>query len=436
MMFLMAIYVYDTFLALRSDISKSQARGIYDLQRVVLFTLLLNGHLVLYLVRDDVKYLVFMGLQFLLLGLIMGLYRFFYPTANQAILNNMCLLLGLGFFVIERLSYDKAVRQFIFACVGIFLTCLVPLIVSGLKGMERYSYIYAIVGILGLLLVLLVGSTTNGAKINISLGSIAIQPSEFIKITFVLFAAGYLHKDTSFVHVVKISAIAALHVLILVASKDLGGALLFLVTYLVILYVASSNVLYMLAGLVAGAIASVASYFLFSHVQTRVIAWLDPLSVIDDQGYQISQSLFAIGSGGWLGSGIGQGSPLKIPVVTTDFIFSAISEELGAFFALCLIFVYICLMLMLFNISMQIKDRFYKLSALGLGTMFAMQSLLALGGATKFIPSTGVTLPLVSYGGSSLLSTIIIFALIQGLYVKRGEEGRARPKEVRHGNSK
>ena len=164
------------------------------------------------------------------------------------------------------------------------------------------------------------------------------------------------------------------------------------------------------------------AYKLFTHVQNRVIAWLDPLSVIDNQGYQVSQSLFAIGTGGWFGSGLGQGMPDKIPVVTKDFVFAAISEEMGGVVALCLIFVCISCLLMFFNISMSVKDSFYKLVALGLGTVYGIQVFLTLGGVIKFIPSTGVTLPLVSYGGSSLLSTMILFAVIQGLYIIRNDQ--------------
>ena len=156
-----------------------------------------------------------------------------------------------------------------------------------------------------------------------------------------------------------------------------------------------------------------------------MIAWKDPLRVIDDQGYQISQSLFAIGSGGWFGVGLGQGMPDKIPVVKTDFVFSAIAEEFGVVFAICIIFICISCFLMFFNISMQVKDIFYKLIALGIGTLYGTQVFLALGGVTKFIPSPGVTLPLVSYGGSSLLSTIILFAIIQGLYVMQVDEGES-----------
>ena len=224
--------------------------------------------------------------------------------------------------------------------------------------------------------------------------------------------------------------VAALHVVILVLSKDLGAGLIFFIVYMVMLYVATSNLYYFGAGILSGALASVAGYHLFSHVRVRVLAWQDPLACFENEGNQISNSLFAIGTGGWFGMGLNQGMPNKIPEVKQDFIFSAISEELGGIFALCLILVCISCFLMFLNIAMQMKDEFYKLVALGLGTIYGFQILLTIGGNIKFIPSTGVTLPLVSYGGSSLLSTLIIFAIIQGLYLLRErEEGREAVKK-------
>ena len=200
-------------------------------------------------------------------------------------------------------------------------------------------------------------------------------------------------------------------------------------TYLVMLYVATRDIRYLGLGLGAGSLAAVVAYKLFSHVRTRVVAWKDPLAVIDREGYQVSQSLFAIGTGGWFGLGLFQGMPTKIPVADEDFVFAAISEEMGGIFAICVILVCACCYLMFLNIAMQIHERFYKLIALGLGTTYGFQVFLTIGGVIKFIPSTGVTLPLVSYGGSSLLSTFIIFAVIQGLYIIREDESVDEEKE-------
>jgi cell division protein FtsW (lipid II flippase) len=161
---------------------------------------------------------------------------------------------------------------------------------------------------------------------------------------------------------------------------------------------------------------------LFNHVRVRVIVWKDPFASYQNGGYQVAQSLFAIGTGSWFGTGLFQGKADAIPVAETDFIFSAICEEMGLIFALCIILIFLSCYVMFLNIAMQLHNRFYKLVALGLGTCFIFQSFLTIGGVTKFIPSTGVTLPLVSYGGSSVLSTLIMFAIIQGLYILREDE--------------
>lgn len=199
--------------------------------------------------------------------------------------------------------------------------------------------------------------------------------------------------------------------------------------YLIVLYVASKQPLYLFGGLGAGCGASYVAYQLFSHVRVRVLAWSDPFSYIDKEGYQITQSLFAIGTGGWFGMGLLQGTPNKIPYVEQDFIFSAVAEELGGIFAICLILVCLSSFLMFVNIAMQLREPFYRLASLGLGTLYGFQVFLTVGGGIKCIPSTGVTLPLVSYGGSSLLASLLSFSIIQGMYLLREDEETKSEKE-------
>ena len=175
--------------------------------------------------------------------------------------------------------------------------------------------------------------------------------------------------------------------------------------------------------MVGGCGAAALAYWLFSHVRVRVSAWKNPWADIDNTGYQITQSLFAIGTGGWLGMGLYQGMPRKIPVVDKDFVFAAISEEMGALFAVCVLLICLGCFLQFVMIACEMQASFYRLTALGLGILYITQVFLAVGGTIKFIPSTGVTLPFVSYGGSSILSTFILFGVLQGLYVlKRDEE--------------
>ncbi|HAP02676.1 MAG TPA: FtsW/RodA/SpoVE family cell cycle protein, partial [Lachnospiraceae bacterium] len=296
-----------------------------------------------------------------------------------------------------------------------------------IKGLKLF---YIVISILLLGIVAVAGRTTYGAKINITIGSIAIQPSEFVKILMVLFIACMLVTDVSRKQVFTTVILCGVLILILAYSRDLGNAMIFYLTLLVMVYAATQKPVYLLGGVGLFGLAAVVGYFAFSHVQTRVLAWKDPLAVIDSAGYQISQSLFAIGTGGWFGTGLYQGMPKKIPVVETDFIFSAISEELGGLFALCLIFICIANFLMMFNIALQINNRFYKLIALGLGALYASQVFTTLGGVTKFIPSTGVTLPLISYGGSSLMATMLLFAMVEGLYHYRGVKEETDETEI------
>ena len=422
MMILFACYTYESFSALQRSGSPKRVQPILRRQLMFLFLIHLDAYLVIFAATGEVQMLGFYAMQVLLICAIQLIYRFLYKKAARLVTNHMCMLLVIGFIVLTRLDEAKAMRQFTLAVAATVVTLLVPFFIRHIHFLHKLPYLYAGIGIALLALVAVAGKTDYGAKLAFKFGSVSLQPSEFIKILFVFFVASMLYHSIEFKQVVITTVLAAAHVIILVLSRDLGSASIFFVTYLVLLYVATRDARYLGLGLGAGSLAAVVAYKLFSHVQARVIAWKDPLAVIDKQGYQVSQSLFAIGTGGWFGLGLFQGMPNKIPVADEDFVFAAISEELGGVFAICVILVCACCYLMFLNIAMQIHERFYKLIALGLGTTYGFQVFLTIGGVIKFIPSTGVTLPLVSSGGSSLLSTFIIFAVIQGLYIIREDE--------------
>lgn len=346
------------------------------------------------------------------------LYRIIYPNASLLLLNNMCMLLSVGFIMLCRLSLPSATKQLLIVAAGSAVSLVIPVMIRKMKFLKDLTWAYAGIGIVLLAAVLVLASTSYGAKLSL----MGIQPSEVIKITFVFFMASLLCTKVDFRKVVLATIVAVIHVGILVLSRDLGSAVIFFVTYLVLIYVATRNPSYLFLGLGGGCVGSVIAYHLFGHVRQRVSAWKDPMAVYQNEGYQIVQSLFAIGTGGWFGMGLCQGSPEKIPVVKNDFIFSAICEELGGIFAICLILVCTSFFLMIVTIALKIRNPFYKLIALGLGTEYAFQVFLTIGGATKFIPMTGVTLPLVSYGGSSVMCTILMLAIIQGLYILREDE--------------
>lgn len=397
-------------------------RGLLIQQNVLMFLLQMVAYLVMYLEKEDIRLLAFYLMQVVLFGAAILLYTNIYPNVSRLVINNMCMLLCIGMIMLTRLDYGTAVKQFVIAAAAIGFSLVIPVIIRRFKLLSEWRKLYAIVGIVSLAAVVVVGRVSNGAMLGFEIAGINIQPSELVKIVFVFFVASSFKESLEFKNIVITTALAAFHVLILVVSKDLGAALIIFVVYLVMLYVATRQPLYIAAGLGAGSAASVAAYYLFNHVRVRVVAWKDPFAVYTGEGYQVAQSLFAIATGSWFGMGLYQGSPETIPVVETDLIFSAISEEMGLIFALCIILICVSCYVMFLNIAMQLHTLFYKLVALGLGTCYIFQVFLTVGGVTKFIPHTGVTLPLVSYGGSSLLSTIIMFAIIQGLYILREDE--------------
>ena len=418
---LMAIYTFSCFSIFTKEYEEDE-KSVILRQNIVMFLMQFLAYMVLYLKTGEKKLVFFYASQVVLLLAVILLYNVIYPTVSKLIVNNMCMLISIGLIMITRLSYESAVKQFIFATMGAIIGLVVPVLIRNMKMLVDWTYIYAGIGVAALAVVAVFAATSGGAKLGFEIAGVGIQPSEFVKIVFVFFVASSLKKSTEFKNVVITTAIAAAHVLILVLSTDLGAALILFVVYLVMLYVATQQPLYALAGLGAGGLAAVIGYNLFAHIKVRVAAWQDPFATYSDGGYQVAQSLFAIGTGSWFGMGLCQGSPDMIPVAETDFIFSAIAEELGLVFALCLILICVSCYVMFLNIAMEIRNRFYKLIALGLGTCYIFQVFLTIGGVTKFIPSTGVTLPLVSYGGSSMLSTMIMFGIIQGLYIIREDE--------------
>lgn len=414
---LMVVYTFHCFYTVRQQ-DEEEKNSLLRQQLILIFFMDFTAFLVIYLKTFDFNVIIFYIEMLVFFAAVQILYRIFYKKASLLLLNNMCMLLSVGFIMLCRLDITTATKQLVIAAAASGIALIIPVMIRKMRLLRRLTWLYAGVGIILLAAVFLLARTSYGAKLSL----MGVQPSEVIKITFVFFMASILSRDTSFPTVVKATIIAGLHVVILVLSRDLGSAVIFFAAYLVMIYVSTKKAAYLGLGIAGGSTGAVIAYFLFGHVRQRVSAWKNPMAVYQNEGYQIVQSLFAIGTGGWFGMGLCQGSPGSIPVVKNDFIFSAICEELGGIFAICLILVCMSFFLMIVNIAIRIKNPFYKLIALGLGTEYAFQVILTIGGATKFIPMTGVTLPLVSYGGSSVMSTILMLAIIQGLYILREDE--------------
>ena len=419
----MVFFTIETYMVLQRRDDRSRRRIMRkQIGLMVLFNI--TAYLVMYAVKREE---IMLKMLILVIGYILVvqiLYRVIYRKASLILLNAMCMLLSIGFVIQTRLGTETAYKQFIIASGSTLLCFIIPVFIRRVRWVSKLTWAYAVVGVLLLAGVFLFGRVTGGANLSLTIGGISFQFSEFVKITVVLFMAGMLQERHDFKTVLLTTLVAAVHVGILALSADLGAALVYFVAYIVMVFVATRNPGYTVLGLGGMAGASVIAYKMFQHVRTRVSVWKDPFQDYEGTGYQIIQALFGVCAGGWFGTGLFRGHPEMIPLAYEDFTFAAIAEEFGILFSICLILLCMGMYLLIINIAMRLEKPFYKLVALGLGTEYAFQVFLTIGGTTKFIPMTGITLPLVSYGGSSIMCTIIMISVIQGLYILRKDENR------------
>lgn len=421
----MVLYAFCSLYAFRYR-KDNERKRIFIFQNILMFVVQLIAFVDLALVSRDVRYLFLYAFVQIFLLTAITLVTLIYEQANRLLLNNMCMLLGIGLCMLARLSFDKAVKQYIIVMLSLAISLAIPFLFTRIRFLKKLTWVYAAVGILMLGIVLIMGQVTHGSKLSYSfeaLGGITFQPSEFVKILFVFFLAGALWEDISLNRILLAALLAGMQVIILVLSKDLGSALIFFVGFLFVVFIATRNYLYLLAGIAGGSLAACVAYRLFDHVRTRVLAWQDPWSYIDNQGYQITQSLFAVGSGSWFGMGLLKGNPKAIPFVESDFIFSSICEEWGLIVGICVILICVSSFLTMMETSLRIHDRFYQMIVYGIGVMYIFQIFLTVGGGIKFIPLTGVTLPFISYGGSSVMTSMFMFFIIQGIYIRLQQMG-------------
>jgi len=421
MVVLMMCYTAGAFLALRYQNVKDMYRS-YCLLNGLTFLLHGFGFLGIIAHEKDWSLLVFYGVQVVFMFMYLLVYRKIYKKANLALLSHMMMFLMLGFIILTRLDPKTAARQFMMVCIAAVIMLIVPAMFSKVKAARIWGAVTGVIGLFLLVVVLVFGKATYGANLSLQIGSIKIQPSEFVKISFVLLMAVLFRERHDVKRILFAGMITLAHVGVLVLSKDLGAAIIYAASFLMILYVVTKRPVILSIGVVVGSGAAVIAYQLFSHVQTRVQAWANPWPIFQNRGNQIGNSLFGIATGGWFGQGLYQGRPTKIPVVETDFVFAAICEEMGGIIGICIILICIACLLMFIHVAADLYLPFYRLTGIGLATIYGIQVVLNIGGVIKFIPSTGVTLPLVSYGGSSILSTFIMFGIMHELYIKRQNE--------------
>ncbi len=341
-------------------------------------------------------------------------------------------LTGIGFVLVQRLAPLLLIQQLTWLVIaaGAFIaTILVP---RDLSVLGRYKYTWALIGIVLLVLPLapVVGREINGARIWIRVGPGQFEPWEAVKIVLVIFFAGYLDEHREVLgaarrrfgpipvpplpYLVPIVLMWLVAMVVMVFEKDLGAALLFFGIFLAMLYLATGELSYTVAGLLLLVVGGFIAYHAFNHVAARIDVWLAPITsdLRFDTGFQLSQGLFSLANAGLLGAGLGAGMPERIPVVWSDFVFDAFTEEVGFVGALALLSLYLVLVYRGMLIALRAPTVFLQLLAAGLSFIVAFQTLVIVGGNAKLIPLTGITLPFVAYGGSSLVTNFMLIALL------------------------
>ncbi len=355
------------------------------------------------------------SLAFLLVA-VQLLDRFYYEGC-PLIWTGMLFLIDVSLIMLQRLSPASAQRQLLWFVVGLCGMLVLPYLLRLIPRFEIFEWAYIIVCYGLLLSTQLFGIEQYGSRNWLDIGGIRFQPSELAKFLFVFYLASVFRKRVEWRSFLTTGILSAGVVMLLVIQKDLGAALIFFMTYMVMLYIATSNEILFFAGMGAASGAAMIAYRLFSHVRVRVAAWQNPWADIDHGGYQIVSALFAITTYGLLGSGLTKGMPKSIPVVESDCIFAAICEEFGVLFGAGVICIFIMLLYRGIRITLDCGRRYYSLLAVGIIVMLCFQAFVIIGGVIKFIPLTGVTLPLVSYGGTSVMVSLMMIGILQWVCV-------------------
>ncbi len=365
------------------------------------------------------------------------------PAADPAILPIVFLLSGVGITYLTRLKPELAVNQVVWLFVSVAAMVAVLAFARNFERLAQYKYTIGIVGVVLLLLPAVVGREISGSKLWVYIGGFGFQPGEFAKILIVLFLAFYLasNREALSISMRRVGPFAVprlrmllpllvmwgISLLLVVFERDLGSALLFFVFFVIMLYVATGRASYVLVSFLLLAVGGIFCYSVFSHVRTRVNIWLDPWADAAGGGYQIVQSLYSLADGGLVGAGIGKGLPTYIPVVESDFIFSAIAEESGLLGSAAVLICFLLLAVRGFATAARAKSDSAAFAAVGLTSALCFQAFLIVAGVTKLMPLTGVTLPFMSQGGTSLLASF----LIVGLLLRAGDDGTGHGAELK-----
>lgn len=373
--------------------------------------------------------LVFVGAMVVLVVVINGVTRWLAPQADPTFVPLAAALNGIGYVVIARIDPDLAGQQLLWTLLGVMLFTVVLAVLRTSRDLSTYRWT---IGLLGLVLIALpftpLGTSVGGARIWVSAGPVTFQPGEFAKVALAVFFAAYLVEKRELLamgswgmgrlripdpkHLGPVLLAWGVSLLVMMYQTDLGSSLLFFALFVVMLWVATARASYLVVGGGLFALGSLFAWATFGHVQRRVRVWLDPWADVTGEGYQIAQSIFAMADGGMAGTGLGQSGSIAIPVAETDFIFAVIAQELGLLGATAVLVIFLLLVGSGLRTAVRADNPFDTLLATGLATLLGVQAFIIVAGVTRVLPLTGITLPFVSYGGSSLLGSWLLLALL------------------------
>lgn len=396
-------------------------------RRLLLLFEIMSMSLILIYKRDglDVKTIL------LAVGLLIVVYgaNFVLSRVSQGdlyIFLIVSMLMSIGIIMIFRISADLGLKQLMWLVIGVIAFFGSYIMITKLSFWDTLFPVYLAAGYSLFAVTLILGDRKHGAINWISVGGISFQPAEMTKIILVFIIACFYSKREQFEKYKYadywMMGVVYSFIGLLFIQRDLGTAMIFLGIFTGIQYIYSRDRKIIRVNIGLFSMGGVMAYLLFDHVKVRIMTWLNPWPYIDNKGYQITQSLFAIAEGSYFGTGLGRGNPSFIPLSYNDFIFSSITEEMGVFTGIGIIMLFMILVYRGFKIALRQDDQFYRALALGITLMFGIQAFIIIGGVTKVIPLTGLTLPFVSYGGTSVLSSFIALGVLQGASEKLSRE--------------
>ncbi len=400
----------------------------YKLPAYLMIAMSIIGFTLLCAANDWQANVLYVGIGFL--GLFVLIYSILVlcRMGDKFLVLIAFMLMTVGVLMLCRLDIVMGARQIVWIVVGAIVFFLSYSFFYNIRFWNRLWLLYAFCGAALFVLTLAFGKTVNGSRNWISFGAFSFQPSELIKILYIMFLAckysGSFNKPFLKVHPTYVTGIVTyIYILFLVLQRDWGTILVVFLIFIFMIYVYEEKSWFLWANILAATFVGILGYLFLYHIRVRVGVWLDPWEDVSNKGYQIAQSLFAIASGGYFGRGIGNGSPDYIPEVHTDFIFSAVCEEMGVFGGAAIIILYFLFAYRCFKITLNTQNSYNKAVGLGLSLMFSLQTFIIIGGVIKFIPLTGITLPFVSYGGTSIAVSFASLGIMQAISALEERKG-------------